>query len=186
MGLLDLKTDLKSLKYGADRPGGGGSGQPYIQTDINNPGDNLIRNLDDGLVRGGMLGSVKSSLVDTLRIGRFLTDLPKGPLFIAKQVGLQLSNPKLETLKLQTGPGILGSIAAANNFINDKIGLGPTRIYNLGINTLAQIPVNAFGGHISRHGLAPLINKDTLYINVARFNNVGDQNKYPTNRLVML
>ncbi len=32
MGLLDLKTDLKSLKYGGDRFGGGSSDQPYIQT----------------------------------------------------------------------------------------------------------------------------------------------------------
>ncbi len=31
MPLLDLKTDLKSLKYGNDRPGGGDSGQPYQQ-----------------------------------------------------------------------------------------------------------------------------------------------------------
>ena len=34
-GLLTLKTDLKSLKYGHDTPGGGDSGQPYIKTDIN-------------------------------------------------------------------------------------------------------------------------------------------------------
>ena len=94
MPLIDLKTNLKSLKYGDDRQGGGSSGQPYIQTDINHPGDNLIGHLDDGLIRGGALGAAKASLVDTGRIGRFLTDLPKGPLFIAKQVGLQLSNPK--------------------------------------------------------------------------------------------
>ena len=38
MGLIDLKTDLKSLKYGdgsfGDRRGNGWSGQPYITTDI--------------------------------------------------------------------------------------------------------------------------------------------------------
>jgi hypothetical protein len=34
MALLDLKTDLKSLKYGRDTPGGGDSGQPYIQSNI--------------------------------------------------------------------------------------------------------------------------------------------------------
>ncbi len=186
MPLIDLKTNLKSLKYGQDRPGGGSSRQPYIQTDINRPGDNLIGNLDDGLVRGGALGAAKASLVDTGRIGKFLTDLPKGPLFIAKQVGLQLSNPKLETLKLQTGPGVLGAINAATNFVNDKLGLGPTRIYNLGINTLAQVAGEAFGAHIDRHGLTPVRNNDTLYENVARFNNAGDQNKYPTNRLVIL
>lgn len=34
MGLLDLKTDLKSLRYGQDTPGGGDSGQPYIKSKI--------------------------------------------------------------------------------------------------------------------------------------------------------
>ena len=56
MPLIDLKTDLKSLKYGRDRLGGGSSGQPYIQTNINRPGVNLIGNFDDGLVRGGAVG----------------------------------------------------------------------------------------------------------------------------------
>ena len=35
MPLINLQTDLKSIKYGQDRPGGGDSGLPYIQTDIN-------------------------------------------------------------------------------------------------------------------------------------------------------
>ena len=31
MPLLDLRTNLKSLKYGNDRPDNGDSGQPYIK-----------------------------------------------------------------------------------------------------------------------------------------------------------
>jgi hypothetical protein len=34
MGLINLYTDLKSLKFGKDRIGGGSSSQPYIQTPI--------------------------------------------------------------------------------------------------------------------------------------------------------
>ena len=34
MPLVDLVTDLKSLRYGKDTPGGGNSGQPYIQAKI--------------------------------------------------------------------------------------------------------------------------------------------------------
>ena len=34
MPLINLRTDLKSLKYGKDTPGGGYSGQPYIQAKI--------------------------------------------------------------------------------------------------------------------------------------------------------
>ena len=65
MALLDLKTDLKSLKYGQDRPDGGSSNQPYIQTDINNIDRdfNQIRlsKFDDGLIRGGVIGSTNAA-----------------------------------------------------------------------------------------------------------------------------
>jgi hypothetical protein len=187
MPLIDLKTDLKSLKYGRDRLGGGSSGQPYIQTNINRPGANLIGNFDDGLVRGGAVGAAKASIVDTLRIGKFLTDFPKGPLFIVKQVGLQLSNPKLESRAPKTGIGFIDRLATV---LNDKIGIGPTRIYNLGINTLAQIPVNALGIHFNRHGFLPVQDDNTKYLSVVKNNNLntGSNNaKLPqvsTNRLL--
>ena len=124
MPLLDLKTDLKSLKYGKDRPGGGDSGQPYQQVDINtvDTGFNRFRmtKFDDGLIRGGIVGAANASIVDTFRIGKFLTDFPKGPLFIVRQVGLQLSNPKLETRKLPSGgSGVLGVLSNLANTIND-------------------------------------------------------------------
>ena len=192
MPLIDLQTDLKSLKYGQDQPGGGNSGQPYIQVDINrvDTGFNRFRmtKFDDGLIRGGAVGAANASIVDTLRIGKFLTDFPKGPLFIVKQVGLQLSQPQLEFKKLRTdnptsGGGLLRNVGnfianTANKIVN---AVGPTRIYNLGINTLAQVPVNAFGQHIVRHGLLPIQNDDTKYINVAEYNNYGDGKN---NRLV--
>ncbi len=195
MPLLDLKTDLKSLKYGKDRPGGGDSGQPYQQVNINtvDSGFNRLRmtRFDDGLVRGGIVGAVNASVVDTLRIGKFLTDFPQGPLFIARQVGLQLSNPKLETRKLPSGgSGVLGFLSNLANTINDKFGIGPTRIYNLGINTLAQVPVNAFGIHLNRHGLLPVQDDTTKYLAVAQSNNKGTAftgkglPKSSTNRLV--
>ena len=168
MPLIDLKTDLKSLKYGKDRPGGGDSGQPYIKNNINNPINQI--GFDDGLVRGGVVGAATSSVIDTLRIGKFLTDLPKGPLFIVKQVGLQLSNPRLESRVPKTGIGFIDRLATT---LNDKIGIGPTRIYNLGINTLAQVPVNAFGIHFNRHGLLPVQDDNTKYLAVIKNNNLN-------------
>ncbi|VDM09056.1 unnamed protein product [Wuchereria bancrofti] len=166
-GLLTQKTDLKSLKYGHDRPGGGSSNQPYIKTDINSIDSNFnqirLTRFDDGLITGGIIGATNASVTDTLRIGKFLTDVPKGPLFIIKQVGLQLSNPRLESKKLfanlpTTGRGFLNNVG---NFIINTVNsienaVGPTRVYNLGVNTIAQIPVNAFGGHIVRHGFLPI------------------------------
>ena len=170
MPLIDLKTNLKSLKYGKDRPGGGDSNQPYITNDINDPTN--VLGFDDGLVRGGAVGAVRSSVIDTLRIGKFLTDVPKGPLFIVKQVGLQLSNPKLESLVNKTGIGFINRLSLAL----DKRGIGPTRIYNLGINTLAQVPVNAFGIHFNRHGILPVQDDSTKYLSVVQSNNQNTGN----------
>jgi hypothetical protein len=196
MPLLDLKTNLKSLKYGQDQPGGGNSGQPYQQVDINkvDSGFNRFRmtKFDDGLVRGGVVGAANASIVDTFRIGKFFTDFPKGPLFIAKQVGLQLANPKLETKKLNTnlptaGRGLLSNVGnfivnTANKIVN---AVGPTRIYNLGINTIAQVPLNAFGQHIVRHGLLPRIDDSTKYFAVVQ-NNDAPNTLGANNRLVGL
>jgi hypothetical protein len=188
MSLLDLKTDLKSLKYGSDQPGGGDSGQPYQKVDINtvDRGFNRFRmtKFDDGLVRGGVVGAANASIVDTFRIGKFLKDFPKGPLFIVKQVGLQLSNPQLETKKLKTdsptkGGGLLRNVGnlvlnTANKIVN---AVGPTRIYNLGINTIAQVPVGAFGQHFDRHGLLPIQDDQTKYLAVAQNNNNEENNR---------
>jgi hypothetical protein len=188
MPLLDLKTDLKSIKYGHDRPGGGNSNQPYIKTDINtvDKGINRLRltNFDDGLIRGGIIGALNASIVDTIRISKFLTDFPKGPLFIVKQVGLQLSNPRLEIPKnraniIKGGPA--NALAASTNGL-----LEPTRIYNLGINTIAQIPVNAFGGHFSRHGILPVQNEASKYEAVVTANNNDVLGSSKFNRLVGL
>jgi len=191
--LLTLHTDLKSLKYGHDRPGGGSSNQPYIVTDINNPttpinlrsGNDIINQIaakDDGLVRGGVVGALNASATDTLRIKKFLYNDVKGRLFITKQVGLQLSNPLLETKKVNINIGggpFLDFIGKAVNYVaNDVIKeIGPTRIYNLlGAKTLAQVPVNAFGGHIVRHGLAA-VNPDQYYIKVVADNNLNGDNR---------
>jgi hypothetical protein len=192
MPLLDLKTDLKSIKYGHDRAGGGSSGQPYIKTDINtvDKGINRLRfgNFDDGLVRGGVIGMLNSSITDTLRIGKFLTDTPKGPLFIVKQVGLQLSNPRLESKEVKVDRSTKGGSFVTNaiNFISNVAGkienaVGPTRIYNLGINTLAQVPLNGIGGHVVRHGFLPVSDPSKYYSAVATHNNENG-----TNRLELL
>ncbi len=167
--LRDLKTNFKSLKFGKDQPGGGSSNSPYITTPLPENAS-IAQKIAIGAagfsydfpVRGGAL-ALTNSAIDTIRIGKFLTDAPKGPLFIIKQVGLQLSNPKIETGK--------------------TLGLENTRTYNLGINTLAQIPVNAFGVHFDRAGLLPSISDQNKYATVVATKNTNTPNK---NRLVVL
>jgi hypothetical protein len=228
MPLIDLQTDLKSLKYGKDRINEGSSGQPYITTDpdgntslslgtanivggvlrllgvnqvplIPNVSTQLSRSKagrfvnqvlgTDDFIRGGAIGSAQAAVNDTFRIGAFLTSLPRGPIFIAKQVGLQLSNPKLEVKKGGTAfvGGILKAIFTASpaQALSSVTGglLSPTRVYNLGINTLAQVPANAFGIHFSRHGLLPIQDEETKYEKVVAYNNRDDSSN---NRLVGL
>jgi hypothetical protein len=199
MGLINKLDDTKfrSLKWGHDRPGGGDSRQPYIKVKIDKVGNfgNQIRfanHFDDGLIRGGVVGSTQAAVTDLIRVGKFMTDFPKGPLFLAKQVGLQLSNPKIETgpinpLKNISGDSKLSGlinkgIDVLNKGVNvlNENSIGPTRIYNLGINTLAQVPVGHLGIHIERHGFSPFKNDNNTYYNVVRNKPTDD------NRLVKL
>ena len=205
MALRDLLNDtaLKSIKYGNDQLNEGSSGQPYITTDVSDPNltnltlargelGSILRSAgisptitinnkigkDAGFIRGGFLGAGTSSIVDTFRVGSWIVN---NPLWIAKQIGLQLSNPRLETPKnisLLTNPGNILSLGT-NGIIQ------PTRIYNLGINTALQVPVNAFGVHFYRHGLGPTMDDNQKYEAIARANNdfLGSSNN---NRLVSL
>jgi hypothetical protein len=189
-------TNLRSLQYGRDTTGGGNSGEPYITTAIPPANQQQVEstniwNSDSGLIRGGFAGATKASATDFIRIGKFLKDSPKGPLFIAKQIGLQLSNPQLEAPR---GAGnILNNILQGNFSTlfgggdNFNANVGTTRIYNGGINTLLQVPVNAFGGHIVRHGLLPIESESAKYENVARNNDpLNEDEQGKNNRLVRL
>lgn len=161
------QTGLKDLKYGKDQQGGGNSEQPYITHPI--PDDNIGSNKfhsPDNMIRGGFVGAVKASTADTIRVGKYLKDSSKGPLFIIKQTGLQLSNPKLEE----------------KNSISNKLldTVGNTRLYS-GVNFLAQIPLTAFGQHVNRHGVFPIIGDKLKYENIVRENDAkgtfGENNR---------
>jgi hypothetical protein len=137
MGLINLRTNLKSLRFGNDTQGGGSSGLPYIQTGL--PEDSpageylasIARNSADWPLRGGAYWTVAST-EDAVRISRFLTDFPKGTTFTTKQVQLQKSNPIIET----------GGLASRLN----------TQTYNLNANLLAQVLEQGSGIHIPRPG----------------------------------
>jgi len=178
--LISLKTDLKSLKYGNDRPGSSDSGQPYITTVIPNR-SSFVGTTDDGFVRGGITTADRASLIDTERIRRFFNDKPKGPLFIQRQIRLQFTNPKLEVKKFPTGgAGLLGGVlslaASTFNIVNEFVP-GPTRLYNNGFNTLTQIGATAFGRHFNRHGLSPVQDDNSKYFAVAKYNNENGSNR---------
>jgi len=123
MPLINLKTNLKSLGYGNDRPNGGSSNQPYIVTPIPE-GETL--NSPDFLLRNGYLNPV-SSVKDVSRLVKYFFDTksPSGLLFTAKQELLERQNPKLVNI--------------------DRVYL-PT-------STTAQAGVLSIGGHLNKQGL---------------------------------
>lgn len=201
MPLVELKTNLKNLKYSLDQPGGGSSGLPYIQTGI--PKDPLvIRNPSvqglrgdflpifrvgstgnlDYPIRGGQidfqLGDQTytiSSQIDRIRIKKFFDDKPRGEAFIQKQTGLQLSNPKIETGNTLYG---LGQTDPLPGLIEN------TRVYNKGINTLAQVAASGTGAHAIRHGLMPFNPFQKNYYAIVNQQNIESNSS--NNRLVVL
>ena len=135
----------KSLIYGHDlRFGGTGddptgikeSTEPYILRDIGQTWGLGGSTFDEGAFRGGFVTLTNRGLQDVVRIGKSLIDNPiKGVLWFLKQVGLQASNPRVET---------------------DMTFLGRrTRVF-LPINMLATIATGHFGIRFKRHGLIPL------------------------------
>ena len=192
MPLIDLQSNLKNLRFGNDQPGYGSSGLPYIQT-IMPDTPNATGNVQpiyragstgglDFPIRGGQLefnlgtqSFTVSSKIDKSRIKKFFEDKKRGTAFIQKQVGLQLSNPKIETGN--TLFGIPQGIPIPGLIEN-------TRVYNLGQNTLAQVGVSGTGLHAIRHGLVPFNYFEKYYYDIVNRQNVTDQKA--SNRLYNL
>ena len=195
MPLINLTTDLKTLQYGNDRPGGGSSGQPYVKAPVpgvdtaaTNPRYDqfmdfyaLNRNTHDFPIRGGSVSlsaegrfTTPAGEIDRLRIRAFISDPQKGAIFLKKQVGLQLSNPKTQ---VPSALGFAGS-SAIGGFLEI------TRVYSpTGINTLQQVSSQGTGTHIPRHGLYPSYTGTfaQTYEDYARRDNTA-----ATNRLAIL
>jgi hypothetical protein len=166
MGLIDLKTDLKSLRYGKDTLGGGNSGQPYIQSPIPDSFNNLGAN-EDFILRGG-ISAAKDSITDVKRLGKMFTDLksPNGLIFIAKQQLLSRTAVRTQT------SGILNE-----------------GIYSP-LNTLAEAGLVAFGNHLNKQGINPFASTGAYAagINNEHLYNVKIKSTQPNNenRLVLL
>jgi hypothetical protein len=136
MALISRNTDLKSLRYGKDRVGGGSSNQPYIKSPIPENRNQLDRNGGiDFLLRGGTLTPSRAA-EDVSRLTKMFGDFksPNGVLFIAKQNILSLSGVKTQ----------------ASGIINQGI-YTPT-------STILQAGGNAFGIHLNKQGLNPFRN----------------------------
>jgi len=188
MPLINFKTNLTSLKYGLDQPGGGYSGQPYIQSPIEGPNTSpatrryyeLNRTSLDFPIRGGAISalvegnfSALSATVDRERIQKFFKDAPRGTAFIQKQIGLGLTNPRSQ---------VPNTIQFAGTILDNAV-LPVTQTYNP-LNTLAQVQVQGTGVHFNRQGVFPQLyeNPKQTYEYIAG----APQNNTPTNNRLLI
>jgi hypothetical protein len=161
MALIDLKTDLKSLKFGKDRPSGGSSSQPYITKQI--PDGSVT---DPGILRQG--GVLERTLDDVSRLTQYFFDpkSPSGVLFTAKQNVLSRTSVRTQ------GSGLLNDFAYA-----------PT-------STIAQAGVVGFGGHLNKQGINPFLGVGNPFTPNRYLEKVteseSDTDFYLANRLISL
>ena len=140
MPLIEFKTSLKSLKFGKDRPYGGSSNQPYIQSPIPE-GDIPTSGGPDFILRGGILAPVRAAK-DVSRLTQMFFDLksPNGSLFIAKQNVLSRTS-------VQTQASKDGGASYAAGAVNQGVYLPSS--------TLAQAGVGFTGTHLNLLGIDP-------------------------------
>ena len=141
MALIDLKTDLKSLKFGSapafDRPGEGLSGQPYIKEPFID--SDIVPQSEDFLLRGG-LNAPLDAATDVARLARYFADLksPRGVLFTAKENTL-------------SGIGVRTQAS----------GIGLNEGIYTPLSTLAQATQGYLGGHLNKQGSNPFVGVTT-------------------------
>lgn len=135
MPLIDLKTDFKSLGFGKDRPGGGSSGQPFVQTPIP---EGAVQPADasQDFIRGGTryTTAVKN---DIDRINKFF-GTSAGTDFVIKQNLLPFLAP---VAGLPGQPLTLEAFSDINLLKNPYTPI-PTKI---------QVAGNGTGLHVSRY-----------------------------------
>jgi len=187
--LVELKTNLKDLKYGKDSREGGSSREPLIVFPID---EGLIqepfrtlyskaRNSADSTIRGGIantegLGTLWGQL-DRDRIAKLFKETARGQAFLNKQQGLQLSNPKLQTQESLPSSKLSDLPSLIDN----------TRIYNKGRNTLTSIQYSGTGIHLNRAGQLPFPVNEKYYSDiVAAEKNLSNEEVLKVNRLLIL
>ncbi len=159
--LVNLKTNLKSLRFGGDRPNSGTSNQPYIVEPIpgqiidGNTGglggalDQGIQFLENGLppksgpdflLRGGLLAPLYA-LKDTSRLVKMFTDdkSPRGLQFILKENLLSRTSVKTQS---SFGIGYLAGVMNQGAY--------------LPIGTLLQAGFGWVGAHLNKNGINPI------------------------------
>jgi hypothetical protein len=125
-GLINLQTDLKSLKYSSMPLG---SQNPYVRKDIGDGPETQI-----GL-------EFRRRIDDTSRIAQMLIDKP-GINYLLSEAALQQINVQSKIERAQDSGKTLGGA------ILQQLGNTVINTVKIAASTLAQIPVNGTGTHL--------------------------------------
>ena len=143
--LINLKTNLKSLRFGGDRPASGTSNQPYIVKDIPSGIGYLrdgmpLQSGPDFILRDGYLAPIKA-LTDISRLAQMFIDLksPRGIFFTLKQNLLSKASVKTQA---SFGAGYFGGAMNQGAY--------------LPIGTLLDAGLGWAGIHLNKNGLNPV------------------------------
>ena len=125
-GIVNLQTDLKSLRYGSMPLG---SDKPYVTKDVNNPPSSNLTGME-----------ITKRIDDTSRIAQMLIDRP----------GLKYLFHEAELKQIGVGDRIAKARKGGKSVVGAVLGqLGSTAVgvFKIAASTLAQVPVNGTGTH---------------------------------------
>ena len=203
MPLIDFKTDLKSLRYGSDKPNGGSSAQPYIQAPIPGSYNSNLSN-EAAAMFNSYYETNRTSLDFPIRGGRVTSLIITGGGRLTDAVGETYTTPSnnIDKIRIQnflkdaprgpifiqkqkdlqlTNPNtqVPNTILNIGGFFNvDNQVLPVTRTYNPA-NTIAQIAAQGTGAHFNRQGISPTLyeSPQTTYAYIAANTNTASENR---------
>ena len=172
MPLIDLKTNLKSLKYGNDRLGNGSSREPFITEPI--PEGDTPGASTDFILRQG---AIRNSGKDASRLTQLLFSTTRGLLFSVGNNVLSRTSVKTEaTLGPAYAGGAInqGVYLPTSTIAQSLVGFSGTHLNLLGIN-----PASPISGVIEGNGSVNLFPDGGLirYSNAVKLNESINENR---------
>jgi hypothetical protein len=121
---------------------------------------------DDGFIRGGIVLSTARAAEDVIRVGNFMKSR-KGVMWILREAGLQMTNPRPETRFYNPATTLLQVASTHLGVHLPRHGLNPfnegqgTGILDFGYNTYSTVKDYAYGNETGtggkRYGVIPLV-----------------------------
>lgn len=188
--LINLKTNLKSLQFGGDRPASGTSNQPYIVKKI--PGgtgylrDGMpLQSGPDFILRDGFLAPLKA-LTDLSRLVKMFTDTksPRGIFFTLKENLLSKASVKTQSsfgLGYFGGAMNQGAYLPIGTLLDTGLGWAGIHLNKNGVNPVGSLGGPAGANRNARGGAGAL---NPYSVVVRNDQEIGDNRLYNLNNFI--